>query len=232
MCSSFECFVFQQRTQPCWNTSQHTSSLCGILMNYRSLSRMITISKYKLDLHIHTHPHKHMLIHIHMPTHTHNNTHLPSHIHTHTNIHSHTHTYLHLPMKLREKSNMCFVRTIVMFLSPYYSNIFLMFVFLLRLQFLNGFLYYCHLLNMQIVSFEWSMNKFNSSLQFPSHFYLLVPHRLSLKLEPPGAASSSSSREDVNTYPPASPHTEPRNQLTVSRVPHSHHRKTRSLGPK
>ncbi|XP_005093074.2 ras-specific guanine nucleotide-releasing factor RalGPS2 [Aplysia californica] len=55
-------------------------------------------------------------------------------------------------------------------------------------------------------------------------------YKLSLKLEPPGAASSSSSsREDVNTYPPASPHTEPRNQLTVSRIPPSHHRKSRSL---
>lgn len=56
-------------------------------------------------------------------------------------------------------------------------------------------------------------------------------YKLSLKLEPPGSNSTNSSREDVNTYPPSSPHTEPRNQLTVSRI-HSHHhshRKSRSL---
>ncbi|BFZ20514.1 hypothetical protein BsWGS_23553 [Bradybaena similaris] len=53
-------------------------------------------------------------------------------------------------------------------------------------------------------------------------------YKLSLKLEPPGTASSSSSREDVNTYPPQSPHSEPRNQLSVIRVAASH-RKSRSL---
>ncbi|GFN90233.1 ras-specific guanine nucleotide-releasing factor ralgps1 [Plakobranchus ocellatus] len=53
-------------------------------------------------------------------------------------------------------------------------------------------------------------------------------YKLSLRLEPPGTASSSSSREDVNTYPPPSPSTEPRNQLTVSRI-HPSHRKSRSL---
>ncbi|RUS76542.1 hypothetical protein EGW08_015697 [Elysia chlorotica] len=53
-------------------------------------------------------------------------------------------------------------------------------------------------------------------------------YKLSLRLEPPGTASSSSSREDVNTFPPPSPSTEPRNQLTVSRV-HPAHRKSRSL---
>ncbi|CAL1546944.1 unnamed protein product, partial [Lymnaea stagnalis] len=53
-------------------------------------------------------------------------------------------------------------------------------------------------------------------------------YKLSLRLEPPGTASSSSSREDVNTYPPPSPHSEPRNQLTVARVS-VNHRKSRSL---
>ncbi|XP_055898366.1 ras-specific guanine nucleotide-releasing factor RalGPS2-like isoform X4 [Biomphalaria glabrata] len=54
-------------------------------------------------------------------------------------------------------------------------------------------------------------------------------YKLSLKLEPPGTASSSSSREDVNTYPPPSPHSEPRNQLSVARVSAATHRKSRSL---
>lgn len=77
--------------------------------------------------------------------------------------------------------------------------------------------------------FILSIVSFISSFPFHSISY----YRLSLKLEPPGQGQSGSSREDVNTFPPPSPHTEPRNShLTVVSRINPTHRKSRSLSAK